>query len=944
MIEELSGIPQESVFSKEMVSVIIPVYKVEKYLSKCVESVRKQTYQNIQIILVDDGSPDRCGAMCDQYANLDQRIEVIHKNNGGLASARNAGLRVAKGEWIAWVDSDDWVAEDMIEYLLKGAQQNQAEVAICGRYEVYPKKKYLQGAERVKILNAEEALHMLLDVKNRQIENFMWDKIWRRSLFDGILFPEGKTFEDFAVTFRLIERANSIVCLPDPKYFYLQRNGSIMKDASIENQINRYEAARTRYDGMIEKWPQFEEMLVDRCIRMAVNVWNSYYRSSKDERRIMRARLYEISHFLTPYIKEGVCPNSLGLAGRLTVKLLPYPYFWSFFTAEIIQWLYKVKRGAIKMGLKRTLKCFKQNWTVCYNTAKHFLKNGWARRNARYIKQYRQLPIKENVVLYDSFWGRGAMCNPYGIFEYLLNAPEFANFEHIWALDKVEDYPDFVKQYKNCSNVRFVHYMQRDYLKALCEAKYLINNTAYPKFFIKREGQIYINTWHGIPLKKIGPDMPGGVLESGNAIRNFLQTDYMISANPFLTRIYRTTYSLDNLYKGKIIEEGYPRLDTLVRCSRKEYEARLREMGVTIDPHRKTILYAPTWRENKNGKKYVSLILEEYKEVRNRIEAELPEYQVLIKVHQYVYRQIKDVDYPSYIIPATVDANEVLPIADVLLGDYSSIYFDYLYFERPILFFIPDIAQYKDHRGLYMSIDTLPGPASEDLGEIIKWLRDIDKVQAQYKEKLLEAKKWCCDYDVGNIAKRIADIVFRGRSEDRMLIDVSGNKKAVLIQTGSLANASTVYMLTSLLDSIDLEMYDVTLATPTPYSWQEKDLYERFDPRVRVIVQNRYVNVTPRDDAKNRLVRAYGFSDWRKKQFPAWIYLEEMHKRYGNSQFEVAIHLGDYNFTDMMVVALLRGEDPESPDFDLKGENQRAIEGFVSEIKKGKITEMEGKV
>lgn len=931
MAEENAVELAEKIGQMPLVSVIVPVYKVEKYLPKCVKSILEQTYQNLQIILVDDGSPDRCGSMCDAYAEKDKRVEVIHKENGGLASARNAGLKVVRGEWIAWVDSDDWVEQDMIEYLLKGALEHQAAVAVCGRYEVYPKEKYPHGAKKTTVFTPEEILYMLLDIKNRDIENYVWDKLWHASLFAGIMFPEGKTFEDFSVTFRLIERANAIVCLPEPKYFYLQRSGSIMKDGSLQNRLNRYEAAKTRYDGMIEKWPQFEEMLVDRCLRMAVDIWNNYYKAAARERKTAKGQLHEISRFLAPYIKAGTCPDSFGLAGRLTIKLIPYPYFWSFAIAEILQCLYGIKRGAIQKALSNTADFFKQNWVARYNCAKHFLKNGWARRNARYIEQFRKRPVKENMILYDSFWGRGAMCNPYGLFEYLLHAPEYSGLEHVWALDDPKDYSLFVNRYKNFPNVRFVQYMQRDYLTALCEAKYLVNNTAFPSFFIKREEQIYINTWHGIPLKKIGPDMPGGVLESGNAIRNFLQTDYMISANPFLTQIYRTTYSLDGLYKGKIIEEGYPRLDTLMRCDREVYEQQLREMGVSIDKSKKTILYAPTWREDKNDSKFAYSILEEYTQVKVQIERALPEYQVLIKVHQYVYQQIKNTDYPSYIIPAIIDANEVLPIADILLGDYSSIYFDYLYFERPILFFIPDIAQYADRRGLYMPIDSLPGPASEDLEEIIEWLRNIDTIQAQYKQRLLEAKEWSCSCAAGNISKQIADIVFNGHYNGHSLVAASEKKKTVLLQTGSFKNASTVYALTAILKSIDLDQYDVTLAVPIPSSWREKEICNSFDRKIRVIIQNRYINVTPRDYIQNRLVCTYGFSNWRKKHMPIQIYQEEVRKRYWRFHFDFAVHLGEYNFSDMMVVALLRGEDPGAADFDLEGQNQSAIEALLTD-------------
>lgn len=923
---------QKQTSESTLVSVIIPVYNVEKYLSKCLDSVLAQTHTELQIILVDDGSPDRCGDMCDAYAERDSRIEVIHKENGGLASARNAGLRLSKGEWIAWVDSDDWVEPDMVEYLLNGALSSKTDISVCGRYEVYRKNKYRKGTDKGVILTPEEALRMLLDVNCREIENFMWDKLWRRSLFDGIIFPEGRTFEDFAVTFQLFERAKSLSCLPGAKYYYLQRTGSIMQNQSITNKINRYNAARVRYDGMIEKWPQFEDMLIDRCIRMAVDVWKTYFNASRADRRNAKGELKEISLFLSPFVKNGYNVEQYGKGGNLTVKLLPYPYWWSFALARIISSLYTIKHGAIKKRLVFTYRKIKQLWTATCNASKHFVKNAYARRNSAYIKKYRKAPIKDKSILYDTFWGRGAMCNPFALFEYLLHDPRYADFEHIWALDNPADYSNLVERYSSCKNVKFVHYMEKDYLAALCESKYLFNNTAFPAFFVKRKGQVYINTWHGIPLKKIGPDAPNGRVDSGNAIRNFLQTDYIVSANPFLSKIYMETYCMDGIYPGRIVEIGYPRLDTLVNKRRAEYEDRVLRMGVALDRQRKTILYAPTWRESKMGKKHVDATLKQYQIVKDAIECALPDYQVLVKVHQYVYRQIKDFNCPSYIIPATVDANEVLPIADILLADYSSIFFDYLYFDRPILFFIPDIDSYVDERGLYMPINSLPGPASKNLDDVIGWLKNIDEVSNQYRQKLLEAKEWCCNYDVGNISKHLADIIFSDRKSGHSIVDTKNEKKKLLLQIGGLANITTEYTILSLLNQIDFDRWDVTLAMQIPSNWKQKEFIESLDRRIRVIVQNRYVNVTYLDDIKRRLVEAYGFSGWRKKLIPLHIYREEMRKRYSDCKFDLAVHLGTHNFADLMVVALLRGEDPQSVDFNLEEQNRQAYETLLSNL------------
>ena len=140
------------------ISVIVPVYKVEPYLRKCLDSIVNQTYRNLEIILVDDGSPDNCGAICDEYAAGDGRIRVIHQENGGVSSARNAGLSAVTGEWVGWVDSDDWIEPDMYEYLLKNALEQNADIAVCSHYEVHRETEVFCGWTGVQLLDTEAAL------------------------------------------------------------------------------------------------------------------------------------------------------------------------------------------------------------------------------------------------------------------------------------------------------------------------------------------------------------------------------------------------------------------------------------------------------------------------------------------------------------------------------------------------------------------------------------------------------------------------------------------------------------------------------------------------------------------------------------------------------------------------------------------------------------------
>lgn len=213
------------------ISVIIPVYNVEAYLKKCVDSVLAQTYRSIEVILVDDGSPDRCGAMCDDYARENPHVRVIHKKNGGLSAARNAGLDAASGQYIAFVDSDDYVAPEMLERLREAAVKTQAELVICdccmvnetGEEEVLPPLSagVYTPRQAVEAMEADPFYWRHVTA---------WNRLYKKELFDTIRFPVGRLHEDEFTVLSFYERCKRIVVIPDRLYYYLQRDGSIMTD------------------------------------------------------------------------------------------------------------------------------------------------------------------------------------------------------------------------------------------------------------------------------------------------------------------------------------------------------------------------------------------------------------------------------------------------------------------------------------------------------------------------------------------------------------------------------------------------------------------------------------------------------------------------------------------------------------------------------------------
>lgn len=214
----------------DLISVIVPVYNMEQYLERCINSIKKQSYSNLEIILVDDGSTDHSADMCDTYAQEDQRIKVIHKVNGGLSDARNAGLAIATGAYIGYVDSDDWIEPQMYQKMYEACIENEAQVAVCRYAKVYSDETIRGGNHKTTVFERDSILKVYLsDNSDYIVYNSVWSKLFAREIIVGEIFPVGKNSEDIMYTTRAFCKVTKAVYLDECLYNYvLDREGSIM--------------------------------------------------------------------------------------------------------------------------------------------------------------------------------------------------------------------------------------------------------------------------------------------------------------------------------------------------------------------------------------------------------------------------------------------------------------------------------------------------------------------------------------------------------------------------------------------------------------------------------------------------------------------------------------------------------------------------------------------
>ena len=304
---------------KPLVSIIVPIYKVEPYLRRCLDSIVNQTYTNLEIILVDDGSPDNSPQICDEYATKDNRIVVIHKENGGLSDARNAGLDICKGEYISFVDSDDWIANTYIELLLKAAIETNTEIAI-GNF-IKTEQSYRLNIDNIKnpnyvFLNSTSAIKKLWS-NDKIIYVTAWGKLIKKTIFTDIRFPKSFIYEDEYTSYKLLYRANKILFLDIPLYCYFQRKDSII-GKSKPNSVRALKAYVERYNFFKE---HHETEIAKQCL--STLCWDLLYAYAlqKQGKRIQGFKDSKAIINLFKKYQKDYCAMSFPILSKILLSL-----------------------------------------------------------------------------------------------------------------------------------------------------------------------------------------------------------------------------------------------------------------------------------------------------------------------------------------------------------------------------------------------------------------------------------------------------------------------------------------------------------------------------------------------------------------------------------------------------------------------------------------------
>ena len=376
-----------------------------------------------------------------------------------------------------------------------------------------------------------------------------------------------------------------------------------------------------------------------------------------------------------------------------------------------------------------------------------------------YLYYFLFYKIDDKMIFFESFYGNSYSCSPKAIYEYVLNDERFKDYKFVWAFKNINKYTFDERTILVKSN-------SRKYYKYLSKSKYWVVNLLINTGVKKKKNQVYVQCWHGTPLKKLRYDIEkDNVLNSISEVRkrndlDAIKFDYFISPSKFCTEKFTSAFNLKKLNNENIfIEKGYPRNDYLFNYKKSDIKKIKKELNIPLN--KKVILYAPTFRDNQvNENGYTYNVELDFNKLKNEFSEE---YVILFRAHYFIANKFDFKKYNNFVYDVSKyeDINELYIISDILITDYSSVFFDFANLKKPILFYMYDYNNYKNNlRDFYIDLKELPGPILKKENALIKEIKNIDNYSKKYKEKYEKFNKKYNYLDDGNATKRVVEEIF----------------------------------------------------------------------------------------------------------------------------------------------------------------------------------------
>lgn len=704
-----------------LISVITPAEKNEEYINTALESLRKQAYTNFEVLVLHSDTDSLKKVIDDAYLDDDRYRFIDTPADLNVGAARNIGIEEAKGDYIYFLDSDDYISENMLQLLsdnigefpmirgrMKSTDFSSSSVIILpgtNKIKMYSTRRY-------NLLRTNSAINFLISKAVIDRMNLRFSE-------------EFKTYSDLTFMIPLMEEIEMIPYSYEAIYFRRRRNDPINNPSLRQSPL--------------------EQLTPDLL---------GIYNQLRTEELSEEARKYLDDKLLNFYRK------------RLVPEFKDDSTIDQYFEG-LVESIKKIDPERLENKdfiLKNDVKAIQSNRKNIFRKLSNFnhllrdIKKGFTSRKGRkellYKRVFKNMDFKDNLVVFESFQGKSYSDSPKYIYEYMLENKK--DYKFVWVMNnpgKIPGNPETVKRF----SLRYYYYLAR--------AKYVVSNVRMPNSYIKRDGQSYLQTWHGTPLKRLAGDMADVHMPGTNSARykrNFNREtdkwDYLIAPNQYSSDIFRRAFWFDNT----MLQTGYPRNDILTNRNDEETIKKLKRR-IYLPTNKKVILYAPTWRDDeyyKVGKYRFDLNLD-----LHRMKEQFgDEYIILLRMHYVVASNIDltDLEGFAYDVSSYSDISELYLMSDLLITDYSSVFFDYANLKRPILFYTYDIEKYQGQlRGFYIDMETeLPGPLLMNNDQVVDAIENIDEVSEKYKERYEKFHERFCSWDDGRSSEKVVDAVF----------------------------------------------------------------------------------------------------------------------------------------------------------------------------------------
>lgn len=786
---------------KIAVSVIIPAYNVENYIGDCIESLVVQTLDNIEILIVNDGSTDRTQEIIDHYCEeYPQKIRSFSQKNSGPSKARNFALSVAVGDYISFVDSDDQVSPEMLTKLYNCAITHDADLVVCGRaYKNedgditsvwFPK-------EIIKPTNIFQTPRLLSDTSS-----FLWDKLFKRETLqkNNFVFNEDIHYaEDALFVYQFLYYASNVCSVQEALYYYTVRRSGSITGAMDSRMLHEIDACRelTKFFIRVGAFTTFQSYLMWICIGFWGRKFYSFceHPGKKKIRYEFVCKFYDFLDEFYPEWKTGI--RQYATRGSKIKQVINH-----YKTVKGFVWCY-IYIPSWLIRTVRKLRQFPKKGMALLKAVKNRLGNNTGQNFENYLKARSGMPIDDTCLLFISNSGDNLAGNPF----YLAQDAASRTGYKVYMGSKNPSKDELVIQ-KMGVNITLLKMDSPQFQTVLATAKYLVTNYRFPTYFSKRAGQITMNTWHGTPLKCLGKHMNNGLRDLGNVQSQFLTCDYLLYPNMYTKEKIFDAFHLNELFQHKVLVSGYPCNSIFYK---KDYIERLRaDLGLQ---GKKVVVYMPTWRGQSTilmDRSYQATMNEILLDIDAQTDDETIFY---VKLHNLAANTVKLTGYKHIRpFPDNLEIYFFLNIADILVTDYSSVFFDFANTGKEVILFTYDEEAYVAERGMYMGLSEIPFRRVQTVTDLVTHIKNWNGTASISPTVYDNFCTHFCSFDSDQTAEIVNNIILTSSA----LSMSQHNKKFSVCFTPELNNSQIIDTCVNLMNVEENLLFVFSIDSITP--------------------------------------------------------------------------------------------------------------------------------